>query len=109
MSSSPRPSGGRADAGLLPLAAVESISAIFKILGDPTRLRLLDALAHGERRVGDLAALITQSESAVSHQLRLLRAARLVQVKRSGRKAYYSLHDDRVITLLRDSRRQAGE
>jgi DNA-binding transcriptional ArsR family regulator len=81
---------------------VESIADVFRLLGDPTRVRLVDALSHGERCVGDLAALVGISESAVSHQLRLLRAARLVRVRRAGRSAYYALDDHHVLDLFQD-------
>jgi DNA-binding transcriptional ArsR family regulator len=94
---------------LLAGATVESIAEVFKLLGDPTRVRLVDALSHGERCVCDLSALVNLSESAVSHQLRLLRAARLVRVRRSGRLAYYSLDDHHVVGLLYDTRRHVEE
>src|SRR5215831_11399158 len=68
-----------ARARLLGAATVAAVADVFKLLGDPTRVRLLDALAQGERCVCDLAALVGLSESAVSHQLRLLRSARLVR------------------------------
>jgi DNA-binding transcriptional ArsR family regulator len=89
--------------------SVASISEIFKLLGDPTRVRLVDALTHGERCVSDLTALVGISESAVSHQLRLLRAARLVRVRRSGRLAYYALDDHHVVGLLHDMRKHVEE
>src|SRR3954469_1229803 len=91
-----------AKARLLPARTVESVADVFKLLGDPTRVKLLDALTLGERCVCDLATLVLLSESAVSHQLRLLRGARLVRVRRSGRQAYYSLDDHHVIGLLHD-------
>jgi DNA-binding transcriptional ArsR family regulator len=94
---------------LLTSATVESVADVFRLLGDPTRVRLLDALSHGERCVCDLAALVGLSESAVSHQLRLLRAARLVRVRRAGRLAYYSLDDHHVIGLLHDTRKHVEE
>jgi DNA-binding transcriptional ArsR family regulator len=86
-----------------------SVAEVFKLLGDPTRVRLLDALSHGERCVCDLAALVDLSESAVSHQLRLLRTARLVRVRRSGRLAFYNLDDHHVIGLLHDTRKHVEE
>ena len=64
--------------------SVETVAEVFKLLGDTTRVRLLDALSLGERCVNDLAGLVGLSESAVSHQLRLLRGARLVRVRRQG-------------------------
>jgi DNA-binding transcriptional ArsR family regulator len=88
---------------------VESIAEVFRLLGDPTRVRLVDALTHGERCVGDLASLVDLSESAVSHQLRLLRAARLVRVRRSGRSAYYALDDQHVVELFHDMRKHVAE
>jgi DNA-binding transcriptional ArsR family regulator len=70
---------------------------------------MLDALSHGERCVCDLASLVSLSESAVSHQLRLLRTARLVRVRRTGRLAFYSLDDHHVIGLLHDTRKHVME
>jgi len=94
---------------LLPGDAVQAVAEAFKLLGDPTRVRLVDALTHGERCVCDLAALVGLSESAVSHQLRLLRAARLVRVRRAGRMAYYALDDHHVVGLLHDTRKHVEE
>lgn len=94
---------------LLSAGSVDAIALMFKLLGDPTRVRLLDALSHGERCVCDLAALAGLSESAVSHQLRLLRGARLVRVRREGRMAYYALDDHHVIGVLHDTRKHVEE
>jgi len=94
---------------LLGAASVEAVAEVFKLLGDPTRVRLVDALSHGERCVCDLAALVGLSESAISHQLRLLRSARLVRVRRAGRLAYYSLDDHHVVGLLHDTRKHVEE
>lgn len=79
---------------------VESLGEIFKALGDPTRLRLLTALAQAELCVCDLATLVGISESAASHQLRLLRTLRLVRARRDGRMVHYRLDDDHVVRLL---------
>ena len=73
------------EAQLLSSATVEEIAATFSVLGDPTRVRILDALSAGELCVCDIAALAGISESAVSHQLRLLRGMRLVRPRRAGR------------------------
>jgi len=89
--------------------SVDPIAEGFKLLGDPTRIRLLDALTHGERCVCDLATLVGISESAVSHQLRLLRTARLVRVRRAGRLAFYALDDHHVVGLLHDMRKHVEE
>jgi ArsR family transcriptional regulator, lead/cadmium/zinc/bismuth-responsive transcriptional repressor len=94
---------------LLGAASVEAVADVFKLLSDPTRVRLVDALSHGERCVCDLAAVVGLSESAISHQLRLLRAARLVRVRRAGRLAYYSLDDHHVVGLLHDTRKHVEE
>ena len=89
--------------------SVEAVAEVFKLLGDPTRVRLVDVLAHGERCVCDLATLVGMSESAVSHQLRLLRAARLVRVRRAGHMAFYTLDDHHVVGLLHDTRKHIEE
>jgi DNA-binding transcriptional ArsR family regulator len=94
---------------LLDGAPLHAVAEVFKLLGDPTRVRMLDALSHGERCVCDLATLVDLSESAVSHQLRLLRTARLVRVRRAGRMAFYSLDDHHVIGLLHDTRKHVEE
>ncbi len=73
---------------------------VFGLLSDPNRLRLLVALLEGELCVCDLAAVTGQSESAVSHALRLLRAHRIVAARRSGRMAFYRLEDPHVRMLL---------
>ncbi|MFG1977282.1 ArsR/SmtB family transcription factor [Nonomuraea fuscirosea] len=73
---------------------------VFGLLADPNRLRLLVALLDGELCVCDLAAVTGQSESAVSHALRLLRAHRIVAARRAGRMAYYRLEDPHVRMLL---------
>ena len=88
---------------------VASLTELFKMLGDATRVRILDTLAQGERCVCDIAALVGMSESAVSHQLRLLRAGRLVRARRSGRQAFYALDDHHIIGLLHDARRHVQE
>jgi ArsR family transcriptional regulator len=73
---------------------------LFSVLGDPTRLRLVAVLAHRSLCVCDLAAAIGLSESAVSHQLRLLRSLGLVRSRREGRLVYYTLDDEHVTTLF---------
>lgn len=86
---------------LLSPRTVEEVAETFRVLGDPTRVRILDALAGGELCVCDIAALVGISESAASHQLRLLRGMRLVRPRRSGRQAFYSLDDQHIVHLLR--------
>lgn len=88
---------------------LEAIADVFKLLSDPTRVRIVDALTHGERCVCDLAALVGLSESAVSHQLRLLRTSHLVRVRRAGRQAFYALDDHHVVGLVHDTRKHVEE
>ena len=81
----------------------EQISAhladLFSALSDPTRLRIISVLLEGEMNVGDIAAQLEMTESAVSHQLRGLRQMRLVRSRKDGRQVYYSLADDHVTKL----------
>src|SRR5262245_61323654 len=75
---------------LMATEAVRALADTFRMLGDPTRVRILDALSGGELCVCDIASLIGISESAVSHQLRLMRSTRLVRPRRAGRLVYYA-------------------
>jgi ArsR family transcriptional regulator, lead/cadmium/zinc/bismuth-responsive transcriptional repressor len=79
---------------------IAGLADVFGLLADAGRLRVLVALLEGEMCVCDLAAVARASESAVSHHLRLLRAHRVVQVRRAGRMAYYRLADAHVRLLL---------
>jgi DNA-binding transcriptional ArsR family regulator len=88
---------------------VADLAETFRTLGDPTRVRILDALSHGELCVCDLAALVRMSESAVSHQLRLLRNLRLVKPRREGRMVFYALDDRHIISLFRQGLRHVQE
>lgn len=90
-------------------ASVETLAETFRVLGDPTRVRLLDALSHGELCVCDLAMLTGLSESATSHQLRLLRALRLVRPRRAGRMVFYSLDDRHIVALFQQGLRHVEE
>jgi DNA-binding transcriptional ArsR family regulator len=88
---------------LLPARTVEGLAETFRVLGDPTRVRILDALATGELCVCDIASLVNISESAVSHQLRLLRGMRLVRPRRAGRLVYYAVDDHHILELLKQA------
>jgi DNA-binding transcriptional ArsR family regulator len=88
---------------LLQPRTVEALADTFHVLGDPTRVRILDALADGELCVCDLASLVGISESAVSHQLRLLRGMRLVRPRRAGRHVYYAVDDHHIMELLKQA------
>ena len=81
-------------------AELATLAETFRALGDPTSVRLLTALAQTELGVCDLAALAGSSESATSHQLRLLRSLRIVRARRDGRMMYYRLDDDHIVKLL---------
>jgi ArsR family transcriptional regulator len=81
-------------------ASVVALAETFKVLGDTTRVRILDALSRSELCVHDLAARVGMSESAVSHQLRLLRGMRLVRPRRDGRNMYYTLDDQHIVGLF---------
>ena len=79
---------------------IQPLADVFKVLGDPTRLRILRVLMNQEVCVRDIADELGMGQSAVSHQLRILRDARLVQFRRDGKTVYYSLADAHVFTLL---------
>ena len=76
------------------------LADLFKVFSDTTRIKLLYALMGRELCVADLAELIGASQSAVSHQLRTLKQARLVKFQRDGKNVIYSLSDDHVYTML---------
>ena len=88
---------------LLTPRTVEGLAETFRVLGDPTRVRILDALSSGELCVCDIASLVGISESAVSHQLRLLRGMRLVRPRRAGRQVYYAVDDHHILELLKQA------
>lgn len=77
----------------------QRMAEFFSFLGDANRLRVLSLLANRELCVSDLAALLDMSESAVSHQLRNLRAMRLVSYRKQGRNVFYRLHDSHILHL----------
>jgi len=85
---------------LLADASAAALADTFKLLGDATRVRMLDALSRSELCVCDLAGLLGLSESAVSHQLRLLRGMRVVRARRAGRMVFYTLDDQHIIGLF---------
>jgi ArsR family transcriptional regulator, lead/cadmium/zinc/bismuth-responsive transcriptional repressor len=84
---------------ILPMAQAQRRAELFNVLADPNRLRLLSALAKQELCVCDLAAGLKMGESAVSHQLRVLKSMRMVNYRKEGRNVYYSLADSRAIDL----------
>lgn len=76
------------------------LADLFKVFSDTTRIKILYSLMNGERRVADIADSIGATQSAVSHQLRILKASRLVKFQRDGKNVMYSLADDHVYTML---------
>ena len=87
-------------ARLLDEESVIDLAETFRMLGDTTRVRILDALARTEVPVCDLADVLGLTQSAVSHQLRLLRSMRLVKSRRDGRHIYYTLDDHHITSLF---------
>ena len=76
------------------------LAELFKIFGDSTRVKILYALLEGELCVCDIAKLMEVTQSAVSHQLRVLKGSKLVKFRREGKTVYYSLADEHVIRIL---------
>ena len=86
------------------------LADLFKILGDRTRIKLLSLLAsEHELCVCDIAESLNMGQSAISHQLRVLRAARLVKFRKVGKEAIYSLDDDHVVKLMRQGLEHVSE
>ena len=77
------------------------LAELFKILGDPTRLKIVEILLENEMCVNHIAETMGMGQSAISHQLRVLRQACLVTYRKEGKTAYYSLNDDHVEGLVR--------
>lgn len=90
-------------------ASVEALAETFKVLGDPTRLRITDALSRQELCVCDLANVLGMSQSVVSHSLRALRQMRLVRYRRAGKIAYYALDDEHIASLVQEGFRHVTE
>lgn len=87
---------------ILSVEKSQHMAEFFSLLGDANRLRILSALAIQELCVCDLAAAVKMSESAVSHQLRALRAMRLVSYRKQGRNVFYCLKDSHVLNLYQE-------
>ena len=85
------------------------LADLFKTFGDGTRVRILYVLFEAEVCVCDLAKLLGMTQSAVSHQLRILKQARLIKSRRDGKTVFYSLADDHVATLLRQGMEHVSE
>lgn len=83
---------------------LQSLSDLFSVISDPTRLRIVSALATGPLCVCDLSATVGTSESATSHHLRLMRDRGIVRAEKEGRLVYYSLDDDHVRSIFQQGR-----
>ena len=87
---------------------VQRVSQIFKALGDPTRIRILNLICCEEMSVNDMAEQLGMNQSAVSHQLRLLKTLEIVKFRREGTTLFYSVADDHILHLLHQAIEHAG-
>ena len=81
--------------------SIEKLSDLFKLFGDPTRLRIIHILMHQELCVADLATLVNMQQPAVSQQLKVLRLSRLVKYRKEGKTIYYTLDDEHVSEIFK--------
>jgi ArsR family transcriptional regulator len=81
-------------------AILGDLAELFKVFGDETRVRILLELLEGEKNVGDIVQNVAVSQPTVSHQLRILKQAKLVKARRDGKSMYNSLDDDHVRTII---------
>ncbi len=99
----------RALAGMPREETVQTVTELFKSFGDPTRMRILLLLSHGEACVCDLSRALGMTVSAISHQLRLLRQSRLVSFRREGKSVFYFLADAHVQVMIAAGMEHAEE
>lgn len=85
---------------LLSKGISDRLSETFKALGDPTRIKIVYALSKRELCVCDLSAALSMSQSAISHQLRILRNLKLVKFEKRGKSVYYALDDDHILSMF---------
>src|SRR5690606_19640413 len=90
----------KAKANQLTDEEVTQLAETFRALGDPTRIRIIQALRQQELCVCDLCQVLDMSQSAISHQLRVLRNLRLVKFRKAGKNVYYSLDDEHIVSLF---------
>ena len=81
---------------------IEKLANMFSILGDNTRLQIVTLLMHRDANVGEIASELNMTQSAISHQLRILRDAQLLKNSKIGRKVIYSINDDHVMTIINE-------
>jgi ArsR family transcriptional regulator len=89
--------------------ALFDLAELFKVFGDSTRIRILSALSVNELCVNDLSALLGMTQSAISHQLKSLRSAKLVRMRKDGKVVYYSLDDEHVNSIIAIGMQHVGE
>jgi DNA-binding transcriptional ArsR family regulator len=94
---------------LKPDETILRLTETFKILSDPTRLKIVLALSEGELCVYDIAELLGVTESAISHQLRLLKTLRMVKQRKEGKLVFYSLDDEHIEDLIRVATQHLSE
>lgn len=80
---------------------LRELSELFKVLGDHTRIRILHALLQSELCVCDLSDILDMTQSAISHQLRVLRTSKVVKYRKEGKNVYYSLDDEHIFSILK--------
>ena len=83
-------------------ASMDLLSSIFKVLGDPTRLKIIYALSMSDLCVSDIVELLEMSQSSISHQLSLLKKKKLIKSTKDGRRVIYSLDDEHVLSLFQE-------
>ena len=88
---------------------IDDLAELFKVFGDYTRLRVMLELLEKELCVGDLAETLEMTQSAISHQLRILKQNKLVKSRREGKSIFYSLADDHVRTIIGQGREHIEE
>lgn len=76
------------------------LSELFKVLGDHTRIRILEALSQSELCVCDLSEILDMTQSAISHQLRVLRSAKVVRFRKEGKNVFYNIEDEHIFSLI---------
>ena len=94
---------------IIPEAETQILAEFFRIFGDVTRLKILQAVAKEELCVCDISAVVSMGQSAVSHQLRILKQAKLVKYRKEGKTVYYSLDDDHVLQIFEKGREHVEE
>ena len=94
------PGVGRVRGAMPPEDELLDLAELFKVFGDTTRMKILYVLFEAEMCVCDIAALLGISQSAISHQLRIIKQAKLIKNRREGKTIYYSLADDHVKTII---------